>query len=44
MKTGFQAGMTYVTRMVLLDIDQPESFGAPVTERRFGLGPPGEGV
>lgn len=41
-KSGFQAGMTYVARMVLLDIDQPESSGAPVTERRFGLGRPGE--
>lgn len=42
-KSGFQAGMTYVARMVLLDIDQPESTGAPVTERRFGLGGRGEG-
>ncbi|PTT78018.1 DUF4255 domain-containing protein, partial [Pelomonas sp. HMWF004] len=24
-KSGFQAGMTYVARMVLLDLDQPES-------------------
>jgi len=40
-KTGFQAGMTYVARMVLLDIDQPEPTGALVTERRFGLGTPG---
>jgi hypothetical protein len=37
-KSGFQAGMTYVARMVLLDIDQPEPTGALVTERRFGLG------
>lgn len=42
-KSGFQAGMTYVARMVLLDIDQPEPTGAPVTERRFGLGARGEG-
>ena len=40
-KTGFQAGMTYVARMVLLDIDQPEPTGALVIERRFGLGTPG---
>lgn len=37
-KTGFQAGMTYVARMVLLDIDQPEATGAPVVQRRFDLG------
>ncbi|MBI3347815.1 MAG: DUF4255 domain-containing protein [Burkholderiales bacterium] len=42
-KTGFQAGMTYVARMVLLDIDQPEPGGAPVVERRFGLGAGGQG-
>lgn len=40
-KSGFQAGMTYVARMVLLDIDQPEPTGTPVTERRFGVGTPG---
>jgi len=40
-KGGLQAGMTYVARMVLLDIDQPQPTGAPVTERRFGLGAPG---
>lgn len=40
-KTGFQAGMTYVARMVLLDIDQPEPSGAPVIERRLGVGTPG---
>ena len=37
-KSGFQAGMTYVARMVLLDIDQPEPTGALVVERRFGVG------
>lgn len=37
-KGSLQAGMTYVARMVLLDSDQPEPTGAPVTERRFGLG------
>lgn len=42
-KSGFQAGMTYVARMVLLDIDQPEPSGAPVVERRFGVGARGEG-
>lgn len=42
-KSGFQAGMTYVARMVLLDIDQPEPTGALVTERRFGVGARGEG-
>lgn len=42
-KTGFQAGMTYVARMVLLDIDQHEPTGAPVVERRFGLGAGGLG-
>jgi hypothetical protein len=41
-KTGFQAGMTYVARMVLLDIDQPLAQGAPVVERRFGLAGQGE--
>lgn len=40
-KGGLQAGMTYVARMVLLDIDQPEPTGAPVVERRFGVGTPG---
>lgn len=40
-KSGLQAGMTYVARMVLLDIDQPQPSGAPVTERRFGVGAPG---
>ncbi len=43
-KSGFQAGMTYVARMVLLDLDQPEPTGALVTERRFGLGARGEGA
>ena len=43
-KSGFQAGMTYVARMVLLDIDQPEPSGTLVTERRFGLGARGEGA
>lgn len=43
-KTGFQAGMTYVARMVLIDIDQPEPSGALVTQRRFDLGTPGEGA
>lgn len=42
-KTGFQAGMTYVARMVLLDIEQAEAAGAPVVERRFGVGGRGEG-
>lgn len=41
LKGGLQAGMTYVARMVLLDIDQPEPGGAPVTERRFGVGASG---
>lgn len=40
-KGGLQAGMTYVARMVLLDIDLLEPTGAPVTERRFGIGAPG---
>ena len=40
-KGSLQAGMTYVARMVLLDIDQPQPTGAPVTERRFGVGTPG---
>ncbi|MFO1429845.1 MAG: Pvc16 family protein [Candidatus Competibacteraceae bacterium] len=34
-KTGFQAGMTYVARMVLIDSLQPESGGGLVTARRF---------
>ncbi|WP_028310490.1 Pvc16 family protein [Derxia gummosa] len=42
-KSGFQAGMTYVARMVLLDSDRPETLGAPVVERRFGLATPGGG-
>ena len=37
-KSGFQAGMTYVARMVLLDADQLQSQGAPVTVREFGIG------
>lgn len=36
-KTGFQAGMTYVARMVLIDSEQPEVQGRIVTEREFGL-------
>lgn len=40
-KGGLQAGMTYVARMVLLDIDQLQPTGSPVTERRFGVGTPG---
>lgn len=36
-KTGFQAGMTYVARMVLIDSEQPEVQGRLVTERDFGL-------
>lgn len=36
-KTGFQAGMTYVARMVLIDSDTPQPQGAPVTERQFGM-------
>lgn len=36
-KTGFQAGMTYVARMVLIDSEQPESQGRLVTEREFGM-------
>ena len=36
-KTGFQAGMTYVARMVLIDSDRPEVQGRLVTERDFGL-------
>ena len=36
-KTGFQAGMTYVARMVLIDSEQPESQGRLVSERQFGL-------
>ncbi|MEF8717471.1 MAG: Pvc16 family protein [Candidatus Accumulibacter necessarius] len=36
-KTGFQAGMTYVARMVLIDSDRPEVQGRLVTEREFGL-------
>lgn len=42
-KSGFQAGMTYVARMVLLDADQPETPGAPVVLRRFELGQGGPG-
>jgi len=41
-KSGFQAGMTYVARMVLLDVEQIEPMGALVTERRFGVGVPAE--
>lgn len=36
-KTGFQAGMTYVARMVLIDSEQPETQGRLVTERQFGV-------
>lgn len=36
-KTGFQAGMTYVARMVLIDSEQAESQGRLVSERQFGL-------
>lgn len=36
-KTGFQAGMTYVARMVLIDSEQPEFQGKLVTEREFRL-------
>lgn len=36
-KTGFQAGMTYVARMVLIDSELPEFQGRLVTEREFGL-------
>ncbi len=36
-KTGFQAGMTYVARMVLIDSEQAEVSGGLVTERRFDL-------
>ncbi|MFG6457845.1 Pvc16 family protein [Roseateles sp. BYS96W] len=43
-KSGFQAGMTYVARMVLLDIEQVEPTGAPVTERRFVVGAPAQGL
>ncbi len=39
-KSGFQAGMTYVARMVLIDSDQLQPQGALVTERRFGLQAP----
>lgn len=42
-KTGFQAGMTYVARMVLIDSDQIQPQGALVTERQFGLHKPGLG-
>jgi predicted ATPase len=35
-KTGFQAGMTYVARMVLIDSEQPEVQGRLVSEREFG--------
>lgn len=34
-KTGFQAGMTYVARMVLLDSEQAEGSARPVSEREF---------
>ncbi|WP_085314788.1 Pvc16 family protein [Derxia lacustris] len=40
-KSGFQAGMTYVARMVLIDSDRPEAQGALVTERQLGLRRPG---
>lgn len=40
-KTGFQAGMTYVARMVLIDSEQLQSQGVLVTERQFGLQKPG---
>ena len=36
-KTGFQAGMTYVARMVLIDSEQSEVQGRLVSERQFGL-------
>lgn len=36
-KTGFQAGMTYVARMVLIDSEQAEHQGQRVSEREFGL-------
>lgn len=34
-------GMTYVARMVRLDIDPPEPTDAPAVEQRFGVGTPG---
>lgn len=37
-KSGFQAGMTYVARMVLLDADQPQVQGVPVVQRQFDIG------
>lgn len=40
-KSGFQAGMTYVARMVLIDAEQPEPLGALVTERVLGMRRPG---
>jgi hypothetical protein len=40
-KSGFQAGMTYVARMVLIDSDQPDPQSALVTERVFGMSRPG---
>lgn len=36
-KSGFQAGMTYVARAVLIDSDQIEPQSALVTEREFGM-------
>ncbi|MCM8593848.1 Pvc16 family protein [Accumulibacter sp.] len=41
-KTGFQAGMTYVARMVLLDSEQVETQGRLVSERDFALHTIGE--
>ncbi len=41
-KSGFQAGMTYVARMVLIDSDQTETEGALVTERVLDMRRPGD--
>ena len=38
LKAGFQPGMTYVARMVLIDSDQPEPGSRRVAERQFDLG------
>ena len=39
-KTGFQAGMTYVARMVLIDSIVSEESGRLVTERQFAVQKP----
>lgn len=42
LKAGFQPGMTYTARRVLVDSDQPEATGTLVTERVFDLARPQE--